>query len=244
MFYRRLLSVCDDYGLYDTRPIVLRAAMFPLRYDRMSNSDIQGCHNKLVELGLVRVYEADGRQYGQVVKFGQQYKSYPKYPIPPWADPEDYQPETKKKKKSVTKRNAKLRSVTKRHLDEYEYEEEKTLLSESLKESTADAVETAGSAGRTRPHSEKDVERLMRNTPGLMLTEDELIKCAACFFNDSEARDWRDAKGCPIWKWEPAARSYAMRWQSHANSAPASNRRAATPPTSTRQGCNDPSDYR
>ena len=36
VFYRRLMSVADDYGLYDARTPILRSALYPLQLDKMS----------------------------------------------------------------------------------------------------------------------------------------------------------------------------------------------------------------
>ncbi len=143
VFYRRLLSVADDYGLYDARVSVMRAALFPLRLDRVSDRDVQGCHDRLVELGMVKVYTVEGRIYGQIAKFGQQYKSEPKFPIPPWANPDEYHPPKAEKKaktrRSASSRNEPLRTVTIRHLDEDE-----------------DGDVDGGESAPARPHGEAD----------------------------------------------------------------------------------------
>ena len=41
-FFYRLLVNCDDYGLMDARPRILRARCFPLRVDQISDDDIAG----------------------------------------------------------------------------------------------------------------------------------------------------------------------------------------------------------
>lgn len=83
VFYRRLMSVVDDYGRYDARPIILRTALYPLKIDRVSDSDIGKWMTECVEAGLVRGYTVDGKQYLQVVKFGQRVRSASKFPAPP-----------------------------------------------------------------------------------------------------------------------------------------------------------------
>jgi hypothetical protein len=40
VFYRRLMSKVDDHGLYDARPSILRASLYPLRVDRVREADI------------------------------------------------------------------------------------------------------------------------------------------------------------------------------------------------------------
>ncbi len=105
VFYRRLLSIGDDFGLYDARIPLLRAALFPLRLDRVSDRDVQGYHDRLVELGLVKVYTVAGRSYGQIAKYKQQARSEPKFPLPPWEDPAACQPEPKKRGKKASDSN-------------------------------------------------------------------------------------------------------------------------------------------
>lgn len=83
VFYRRLMSVVDDYGRYDARPIILRTALYPLKIDRVSDSDIGKWMTECVEAGLVRGYTVDGKQYLQVVKFGQRIRSASRFPAPP-----------------------------------------------------------------------------------------------------------------------------------------------------------------
>ena len=40
VFYRRLMSKVDDHGLFDARPAMLRASLYPLRVDRVREADI------------------------------------------------------------------------------------------------------------------------------------------------------------------------------------------------------------
>jgi hypothetical protein len=85
VFYRRLMSVVDDYGLYYATPKLLRAACYPLHIDKVSDSDIGKWLTACVEAALVRVYPAsDGKRYLEVLKFGQQVRAKTsKYPAPP-----------------------------------------------------------------------------------------------------------------------------------------------------------------
>lgn len=87
VFYRRLHSVVDDYGRYYARPSLLRAHCYPLQLDRVSDLDIvkmlaEVCNTKPEP--LVAVYESDGKQYLQVLKFRQQVRAKKsKFPDPP-----------------------------------------------------------------------------------------------------------------------------------------------------------------
>ena len=45
VFYRRLLSLGDDFGLFDARPAILRPSLYPLKLDQMRETNIQSCLN-------------------------------------------------------------------------------------------------------------------------------------------------------------------------------------------------------
>lgn len=83
VFYRRLLSKVDDHGLFDARPAVLRAALFPLRLDRVREADISRWLVACQTAGLILFYEAEGRPYIKALDTRWQVRSEPKYPLPP-----------------------------------------------------------------------------------------------------------------------------------------------------------------
>lgn len=82
LFYRCLMSVVDDHGLYEANPRILRAKCFPLRENvtsAMVAEWLAECSQK-----LLLVYEVGGKQYLRINNFGQTYhKSKPKFPPPP-----------------------------------------------------------------------------------------------------------------------------------------------------------------
>ena len=82
MFYRRLMSVADDYGLYDARTPILRSALYPLQLDKMSECNIQRCLSACEAAGLILLYSHAGKPYLMILGFGQQGKSMPKWPLP------------------------------------------------------------------------------------------------------------------------------------------------------------------
>lgn len=83
VFYRRLLNKVDDYGLYDARPSVLRASLFPLRLDRVREADCSRWIAACVKAGLIVLYETGGKPYLKVLDTNWQIRSEPKYPLPP-----------------------------------------------------------------------------------------------------------------------------------------------------------------
>lgn len=82
LFYR-LIVTCDDYGRYDGRSKVIKGTCFPLK--DITEKDIDKALGKLSAVGLVRVYEAQGRPYLQLVTWGEhqrirnQKSKYPEY---------------------------------------------------------------------------------------------------------------------------------------------------------------------
>lgn len=83
VFYRRLLNKVDDHGLYDARPSILRASLYPLALDRVREADVQRWIAACVKAGLIRLYEAEGKPYLLVLDTRWQVRSEAKYPLPP-----------------------------------------------------------------------------------------------------------------------------------------------------------------
>ena len=85
-FFYRLMVQCDDYGLMDARPAILRARCYPLHLDRIDEAEISRRLRALIRAGLVWIYEANGRPYLQMTtweKHQQRRAQYSKYPRPP-----------------------------------------------------------------------------------------------------------------------------------------------------------------
>jgi hypothetical protein len=93
VFYRRLLSKVDDHGLYDARPAILRASLYPLRVDRVREADCSRWMAACQKAGLIVLYAHDGRPYLQVLNTRWTVRSEPKYPLPSSAN-NCTQPET------------------------------------------------------------------------------------------------------------------------------------------------------
>ncbi len=83
VFFYRLIVNCDDYGRMDARPAILKARLFPLK--DITLKQIGEILDKLSTVGIVTVYEYDGRPYLQLVSWGkhQQIRNKKsKYPSP------------------------------------------------------------------------------------------------------------------------------------------------------------------
>jgi hypothetical protein len=84
VFYRRLMSVADDFGRFDGRPAVLRASLYPLKLDKVSDSDVSKWMLETAEAGCVRIYHVDGKPFVEIAKFGQRLRAMKsKCPEPP-----------------------------------------------------------------------------------------------------------------------------------------------------------------
>jgi hypothetical protein len=83
LFYRRLMSVVDDYGRFEADPVILRSKCYPRRTDRITVDQIESW---LAELAteLAVVYQSGRKRYLQLTDFGQRIRSEKsKYPGPP-----------------------------------------------------------------------------------------------------------------------------------------------------------------
>ena len=82
-FFYRLIVNCDDYGCFDARVKVVASKLFPLRDIR--HSEIVKALNTLAEVGLIILYEVEGKPYLKVKKWSDHQRvrvSKHKYPMP------------------------------------------------------------------------------------------------------------------------------------------------------------------
>lgn len=82
VFYRRLMSKVDDHGLYDARPCVLRASLFPLRLDKVREADCSRWMAACQKAGLIALYSHGGKPYLKLLNTQWAARSEPKYPQP------------------------------------------------------------------------------------------------------------------------------------------------------------------
>lgn len=184
-FYRRLLSVVDDFGRFDARPSVLRSALYPLKLDSMREDSVQRCLKSCEAARLVVLYSVEGKEYLEVTNFRQQVRSKKsKYPAP----------------------DAHMHSTCTAHAQQMrtKTESETETYTESEPCSVNRGVEQF-------PRSAEEV-RLFMAAQLMTPKGDELKRCAESFFDDFSARGWRDSKGIPLADWKPAARKYARSW--------------------------------
>ena len=82
VFYRRLMSVVDDYGRYDGRVSVLKSHCYPLQTDKVSERDVGKWLSESAAAGLVTLYSVGEKPYLQVERFNQRIRSDSKWPAP------------------------------------------------------------------------------------------------------------------------------------------------------------------
>lgn len=199
-FFHRLLLVADDYGLFDARPTVLRTRLFPLHLDKVSNQDIQDCLHETEAAGLVRAYCVGGKDYVQIINFGQRRQSKPKFPLPDGDSPCNTVSHGNQRESTVN--NGESRKST--AYTETETETKSKTYTETEPCSVNRGVEQF-------PRNAEEV-RLFMGAQLMAPKGDELKRCAESFFDDFSARGWRDSKGIPLANWQPAARKYARSW--------------------------------
>lgn len=94
VFYRRLMSVADDYGRFYALPALIRAACYPLLVDKVKDANISAWLTACVDAGLLHVYvAADAKRYLEIIGFGQRIQSKSKFPEPS-AESSEAQPST------------------------------------------------------------------------------------------------------------------------------------------------------
>ena len=82
-FFYRLIVNCDDFGLLDARPAILKSKCYPLK--SIDSKRLQMMLAALAEAGLVELYSVEGRPYLHIKKWDrhQQIRAKrAKYPMP------------------------------------------------------------------------------------------------------------------------------------------------------------------
>ncbi|MBM3621839.1 MAG: hypothetical protein FJX20_14240 [Alphaproteobacteria bacterium] len=82
-----LWNFADDFGIQPLRPRTIRMQVFP--GDTIENDSVRAMIDELVARGLVRIYEAEGREYLEIVDWSQfqrvgkrAKRRYPAFPAP------------------------------------------------------------------------------------------------------------------------------------------------------------------
>jgi len=83
VFYRRVMSVADDYGRYTADPELLRAHCYPRRTDTVTLEVIGRWLSECEQAHVLRTYHVGNEVYLVIEKFGQRVRTASKWPGPP-----------------------------------------------------------------------------------------------------------------------------------------------------------------
>jgi hypothetical protein len=86
VFYRRLISVVDDYGRYHGSVVTLRGACWPTNPEKIREKDVSKWLTELLKGDdpLVKTYAVGGATYVEIQEFRQITRSKSRFPDPPW----------------------------------------------------------------------------------------------------------------------------------------------------------------
>jgi hypothetical protein len=82
VFFRRLLNRVDDFGRFHGNAALLRASLFPLQLDRVTEAEVLACVKQCEQHGLLFTYEDGGKQYVVINKWEQGRANSSTYPQP------------------------------------------------------------------------------------------------------------------------------------------------------------------
>lgn len=84
VFYRRLMSIVDDFGRGDGRIPIMRSKLYPLKLDKVAEADIVKWMKECSEAGLISCYQVENKPYFEILGFDQTVRiKKPKYPENP-----------------------------------------------------------------------------------------------------------------------------------------------------------------
>ena len=93
LFFRRLMSVVDDFGRYDARTSVLRPACFPVQVDSVTEAEISRWLVECRKAGLIGLYTVGGKPYLELFRLHKNVKSrrnkHSKWPNSPFPQEHD-----------------------------------------------------------------------------------------------------------------------------------------------------------
>jgi len=82
VFLRRLFNRVDDFGRHSASTQLLRATLFPLQLNRVSEKKTEAILLELEAVGLLATYQVDGKKYLQLAKWEQGRAKTSRHPSP------------------------------------------------------------------------------------------------------------------------------------------------------------------
>ena len=86
LFYRRLMSVVDDFGRYYAKPALLLSDCFPIRPSWADEPSLSLWVEECVTSGLITRYSVSGTEYLEIQNFGQRVREGRESKFPSLAD--------------------------------------------------------------------------------------------------------------------------------------------------------------
>lgn len=82
VFFTRLIMKADDLGCYHGSSKMLKSTLFPLK--SFTEKQVQGWREECKAAGILSYYTIQGREYVQIINFGQRLRQMnSKFPLPP-----------------------------------------------------------------------------------------------------------------------------------------------------------------
>ena len=84
VFYRRLMSVVDDFGRFYASPTLLRASCYPLAIDAVTDKQVNDWLAECIEANLIVAYVVENKRFLELLDFRQQIRAKTsKFPADP-----------------------------------------------------------------------------------------------------------------------------------------------------------------
>jgi hypothetical protein len=197
VFYRRLMSVADDFGRMDARPSMLRANLYPLKIHHVSEPDIVKWMAECATAGLIRYYEANGKKYLEVINFGQRLRAMKsRFPEPPTNASEVLTDDSNSRPEVETEVEV-----------ETETEVEVERLPPTLKLSSKEKLKKSISTGREHPFTESEFYEFQKFEAQFKGTDYE--KCDLNYYFNRMS-NWAAGKGVKRIDWIAQARNFML----------------------------------
>jgi hypothetical protein len=200
VFYRRLFSLADDFGRYDSRVNVLRARLYPTKIDKVSDMDVVKWLGECQKAGLVSVYQVGDKSCLEIQEFGQRLRAMKsKYPAPS-ADSCQH---------SLSNDSNRMRTSVETNRNEFENE------STNGAPPAPPPSPPVGKVKKTRENFVPPTQEQMR-AYFLKLMKEKWGEAKCCNEADScldhyAANGWVQNKGKPVVDWMAAARNWIRR---------------------------------
>lgn len=236
--YEGLLFEADDYGLFEARSKSLRRDITGEKEDEFTVEEVESFLQHASDLGLVILYEVEGRRYGWVQKFRQQVRAKrPLFPLPPGyvirdkqmiAD-DNHMPTNDNHMHSTcitddnhaigkNKENDSVSELGQMYSkciadDNHLPTDDKHLPANVHLDEDEDEVKDEDEAHPLSPHpcTVEEVEAHLRSAAfagRVRLTPDQIPDCATAYWGSRDAVNWT-RNGIPVTKWQSDAISFA-----------------------------------